>query len=1121
MAPRARELEQLREIHAGATRVLMEEPDDKKLAELRERAKRLEAASAGAHRNDRTRDRDIEAEYPALDDVNFEKRLLGRLEFSEHAKVPDIEESGEACGKSGQMFELTRAQLVVRNFIAPGSPYNGLLLFHGVGVGKTCAALVIAEANARHLKNGVTVVTKRGLIDDFQKALFDPARIPKKEDGTPDYEIPVHCSGTAYADAISDKAMMTKDQVAARIADKIQENYRFHSPVTFANEVASLTTDANGAQLERATADRRIRDRFAFSVLAIDEAHNIRGNETKQMASALKRVVAVTPNLKLVLMTATPMFNHASDILPIVNMLLLNDGRPQVSLPSISSGAQISASDAAALAKAVRGYISFMPGSDPLTFPVRLSPTDVGDSQRITSEIPTIDIFGKEIDPGLRVSGCPVRQWILGSAFAPEGIHRLRCQELQENVPIIDFAEESEMTEDIGGEDALASPQPGSRFHKVSALMQAQNIIFPPEGDFGSGGFNRAFRVRKDSVDYATDTRFLEPRWITEYAPKLASVVDRVISCEGVSIVYSRFISSGLVPLAIALEHRGFRRFMASPILGGSTGESGGAGRQGSYAIISSSVFASPSEATLRTLNLAENADGSKIRVVLISDKGSEGITIKHAREVHVLEPWFHMNKLEQVVGRGARFCSHSTLPPERRNITAYYHAMTDGRTETLDMHMYRISGLKQRGIDAVERILQERAFDCNIHAPYRASLAAYLQSHKIDLRTAQGRVIRGYIRRAPAGHECVPKIANLEKQVSRVSYDESLHGHGHYAYKLAISGFYRDNERVVATFDELWAHVSDILPFPEEARMGHVLAHMVGSKLVFDIGKACEGGARMGFIIRRGERYLFQPLDEGETMNLLDQERIQASPKSFHRISLKALSRPAAADQAPGDLVSSLGDLDIKRIAGARLQRAGLPEATYSAAAVDSVIDQLDASSLLRLCMMVFQDRAGVPAEVVSSLKSAGILMPDEKSFRSPYSPGVMHAWDGESLKEVRGGARLHKAPDPSTYLGIMSLTNNRQIVFKVNDNDPSPQARKNKRGAVKSGCICHQNNMTTSRLRDYIKKQFKDVEDVPRASRQAIEDAVDKRQLCALFELLLRRHRPDMICRPIASAA
>ena len=42
-------------------------------------------------------------------------------------------------------FDFLEINCFLSNFITPETPYTGLLVFHGTGVGKTCAAIQIAE----------------------------------------------------------------------------------------------------------------------------------------------------------------------------------------------------------------------------------------------------------------------------------------------------------------------------------------------------------------------------------------------------------------------------------------------------------------------------------------------------------------------------------------------------------------------------------------------------------------------------------------------------------------------------------------------------------------------------------------------------------------------------------------------------------------------------------------------------------------------------------------------------------------------------------------------------------------------------------------------------------------
>ena len=59
-------------------------------------------------------------------------------------KIENIEEeSNKLC--SFREFELNPHQKVIRNFMSNETPYNGLLLFHGLGTGKTCSSIQVCE----------------------------------------------------------------------------------------------------------------------------------------------------------------------------------------------------------------------------------------------------------------------------------------------------------------------------------------------------------------------------------------------------------------------------------------------------------------------------------------------------------------------------------------------------------------------------------------------------------------------------------------------------------------------------------------------------------------------------------------------------------------------------------------------------------------------------------------------------------------------------------------------------------------------------------------------------------------------------------------------------------------
>ena len=70
------------------------------------------------------------------------------------------------------------------------------------------------------------------------------------------------------------------------------------------------------------------------------------------------------------------------------------------------------------------------------------------------------------------------------------------------------------------------------------------------------------------------------------------------------------------------------------------------------------------------------NVMGEVIKVLMISSSGAEGINLKNVRFVHITEPYWHPVRIEQVIGRARRICSHEALPEDLRNIEVFYYLM-------------------------------------------------------------------------------------------------------------------------------------------------------------------------------------------------------------------------------------------------------------------------------------------------------------------------------------------------------------------------------------------------------------------------------------------------------------
>ena len=103
------------------------------------------------------------------------------------------------------------------------------------------------------------------------------------------------------------------------------------------------------------------------------------------------------------------------------------------------------------------------------------------------------------------------------------------------------------------------------------------------------------------------------------------------------------------------------------------------------------------------------------VKAILISQAGSEGLDFKFIRQVHIMEPWYNLSRIEQIIGRAVRNCSHKDLPFEKRNVEIFLHGtiLKNEDEEAADIYIYRLAEHKALQIGQVNRVLKEVSVDC------------------------------------------------------------------------------------------------------------------------------------------------------------------------------------------------------------------------------------------------------------------------------------------------------------------------------------------------------------------------------------------------------------------------
>ena len=227
---------------------------------------------------------------------------------------------------------------------------------------------------------------------------------------------------------------------------------------------------------------------------------------------------------------------------------------------------------------------------------------------------------------------------------------------------------------------------------------------------------------------------------LSNYSPKFDFLINKLKASEGCVFAYTRFVSGGAIPLALALEANGYTPYgRKSGLLANGIQVPGGKQcalcpkkekEHGNidhvfspayYGILTGDIKISPhNEETIKVQRAINNAQGVKMKIIIGSQIASEGVDLRFVRETHIIDSWFHLNKTEQILGRAIRFLSHCALEKEKRNNTVYLYTAilppSENSRETADLYSYRIGFKKAVLIGNVTRTMKQSALDCNIN---------------------------------------------------------------------------------------------------------------------------------------------------------------------------------------------------------------------------------------------------------------------------------------------------------------------------------------------------------------------------------------------------------------------
>ena len=262
--------------------------------------------------------------------------------FAPYKKSLDKSGSESTCERDDDApFSTMGHQKIVRDYISTYSPYRGVLLFHGLGSGKTCSSIAIAEG----LKSDkqVMVMTPASLrtnyIEELKKCgddiykknqFWEFVKIEKDE-----YEklnalkhalsLPLKTiqrqkgawlMNVTKEPNFKDLSSEEKKSIDKQLDEMIRTKYKFLS--------------YNGMRESHLTmlSENYTKNPFDNKVVIIDEAHNFvsrivnkLGKKDKTMSVKMYDYLMEAENARIILLTGTPIINYPNEIAILFNIL--------------------------------------------------------------------------------------------------------------------------------------------------------------------------------------------------------------------------------------------------------------------------------------------------------------------------------------------------------------------------------------------------------------------------------------------------------------------------------------------------------------------------------------------------------------------------------------------------------------------------------------------------------------------------------------------------------------------------------------------------------------------------------------------------------------------------------
>jgi superfamily II DNA or RNA helicase len=513
-------------------------------------------------------------------------------------------------------FKLQPSQKFLGDVFKYKNGPKNILIYHKIGAGKTCTAINIAEKFKKKMK--IMIILPAALIGNFRN------------------ELRSECPGNEYLSEKNRKRLLSlnpKSEEFKKIISisnkKINKYYKIYSYHKF----VSLCKNCNL--------------KLKNHLLIIDEVQNM-VSESGSFYKNLKKQIDSVKEIRIILLSATPMFDKPVEIALTLNLLKpkieipvgLNFNKNFLKIKKRKDGIYYKEKNMDKFKLMIKGLISYYKGAPSQAFPY--------------------DNF--------KIVKCKMQsfQWAsyLGSLSTSDKYFRGAFKNI----------------------DILSLP---NNFFLGPRMVS--NVSFPNKS-FGIKGF-KSFNKKNMQIQN-----------IKDYSIKFYKIYKKINLSEGPVFVYSNFKEvGGIKSFAKFLKSHGYKDYKIY-------GE--GPKRFSIWSGDEKHVF---KEEIKFVFNKYENNKGKLIKIMLGSPSIKEGVSLLRVSQVHIMEPYWNLSRMKQIIGRAIRFCSHKDLPKRRHFVDIFLYLATYPGKKTIDQYIWSLAKKKSKLISKFEKALKEMAIDCKL----------------------------------------------------------------------------------------------------------------------------------------------------------------------------------------------------------------------------------------------------------------------------------------------------------------------------------------------------------------------------------------------------------------------